>query len=74
MDPVLESPSIGWPMEKSTAVADGVGGGERLTTAAANATETPGATVGATKSSEAGARATNIALESGAGRPMEPEE
>ena len=67
-DPILESPGARWPTEESTTAADGVGGGERLATMVADAMETLGAIARAAKSLEVGARAANIAPESGAGR------
>ena len=44
-----------------------------MTTTTADAMETPGATVGATESSEMGAGAANVMLESRAGRLVVPE-
>ena len=65
-DSALESMGAHRFVEDSTTTADGVGGGERLVTTAGDSTETPGATVRAVKSIEAGVGATDIKLESGA--------
>ena len=67
VDSVPESSGAQLFAEESTTAADGVGGGERLTTMAADVMESPGATAGSTESLEAGAGATNVA-------PVVPEE
>ena len=68
-DPVLESLGARRPTEESTTAADGVGGGERLVTTAADATETTGATTGATEPSEVGVGAADVGVEGANGMP-----
>ena len=73
-DPVLESLGTRWPTEESTTAADGVGSEERLATTAANAMETPRATMGTAETSEVGAGATDVMPKSRAQRPAVSEE
>ena len=61
-------------MEESTTIADGVRGGERLATTANDSTEMPGAMARAPESSEVGAGAANVMLESRTQRPVASEE
>ena len=65
VDSVPESSGAQLFAEESTTAADGVGGGERLATMAADAMEMPGATARATESLEVGAGAADVMSESG---------
>ena len=71
-DFIPESPGACWFMEDSTPTTDGVGGGERLATTADDSVETPGATMRAIESFEAGAA--DAMAESRAQRPTASEE
>jgi len=61
-------------MEESTTAADGDGDGERLLTTVGDSVETPVAMVGAIESSEVGAGAIDVLLESRAQRPAASKE
>ena len=67
-DSVPESPGTRRFVEDSTTAADGVGGGERLTTMTGDLTEMPGEVARAAESSKAEAKAARAMLESGAQR------
>jgi len=73
-DPILESLGTRWPTEESTATTGGLGSGEWLAPTVDGSATLPGATTEAVGALEAGARATNVAPESGAGRPVVLEE
>ena len=64
-DPVPESSGAQWPMEESTAAADGLGGGEQLAPMADESAAMPGVTAGATGSSEVDARVADATPELG---------
>ena len=63
-DSILESLGTQRFAKESATAADGVGGGERLATTAADAMETPGATTGDAEPLEAGAGAVDVVPES----------
>ena len=71
-DSVPESPGVCQFVEDSTTATDGVRGGERLVTMADDSVETPGATMRAIESFEAGAA--DAMAESRAQRPTASEE
>ena len=73
-DPVPKSLGARRLVEESTAVTDGLGGGERLATSVDKLAVTPGVTVGAAGSSEAEAGVADAVPESAANKPVMPEE
>ena len=73
-DSVPDSPGAHRSAEESTTTASEIGGGERLLTMVDESAAMPGAAVRATRSSKAEAGAANAMLESGAERPVVPEE
>ena len=73
-DPVSESPGVQRPLEESTADADELGGRERLASVADEPMAMPRAMVGTTRSSDVDAGVVDAASESGAEKPMVPEE
>ena len=74
VDPMLESPVARWPMEESTATANGLGGGERLASTADGSATVPEATMETAESSGAEAKAADATLAFGAEGPTVPEE
>ena len=74
VDPISKSPGARWPIEESTTAADRLGGGEQLAPTADRPTTMPVATAEAVGSSAANAEDADVVPESGAVKPVAPEE
>ena len=74
VDPILESPGARQSAEESAAAASGLGSGEQLAPTMDGSTMIPGATAETARSSAASVGDVGATPESGAAKPMVPEE